>query len=156
MHTHTFVKDTNLILGCAPPVRKQRLMEDNVNDTGALGPSGRFARMEAALDRIESKLDLKADVSLVAALEARMVLFETKLTGLLTGTNLSPRSEAFIARFEKLEKVVDKMEDDEEIRKGILESAKKTADEKYDRLMWIVGLVTIINLLVNIFPTEWI
>lgn len=47
-------------------------------DTGALGPSGRFARIEAALDRIELKLDVKADVVTTAALEGRLAALELR------------------------------------------------------------------------------
>lgn len=47
-------------------------------DTGALGPSGRFARIEAALDRIELKLDVKADVTTTAALEGRLAALELR------------------------------------------------------------------------------
>lgn len=122
-------------------------------DTGALGASGRFARMEAALDRIELKLDLKADVTLVQALELRLASTEALITGLHTGTVSSPRAEALIARFENLEKVVDKMEDQDEVAAGVLKAAKESADKKYDRLMWIVGIVTLANLLINIVPS---
>ena len=45
-------------------------------DSGALSPAGRFARMEAALERIESKLDSKADHRLLMDLEVRIGVLE--------------------------------------------------------------------------------
>lgn len=44
--------------------------------SGALSPSGRFARMEAALERIENKLDQKAEITEVAAIATRVFVLE--------------------------------------------------------------------------------
>jgi len=123
-------------------------------DTGSLGPSGRFARMEAALERIELKLDLKADLSRVTELEARHVSLDNKLSGLIDGTIQPPRSAEYLRRFEKMEATVDRLEDDESNRQAVLEAAKRTADEKYTRLAWVVGIVTILNLVANFAPVH--
>lgn len=123
-------------------------------DTGSLGPSGRFARMEAALERIELKLDLKADLSRVTELEQRHVTLDNKLSGLIDGTIQPPRATEYVRRFEKMAESVDRLEDDESNRQAVLESAKRTADEKYIRLAWVVGLTTIANFVVNFIPIQ--
>ncbi len=73
-------------------------------DTGALGASGRFARMEAALDRIELKLDLKADASRVVELESKLTSLDHDLDSVLNGTRVSPRISMAIERLTELEK----------------------------------------------------
>lgn len=123
-------------------------------DTGSLGPSGRFARMEAALERIELKLDLKADLSRVTELESRHVALDHKLSGLIDGTIQPLRSAEYLRRFEQMESAVDKLEDDESNRQAVLEAAKRTADEKYTRLAWVVGIATIGNLIANFVPIQ--
>lgn len=121
-------------------------------DTGSLGPSGRFARMEAALERIELKLDLKADLSRVTELEARHVALDNKLSGLLDGTIQPPRSAEYLRRFERMEETVDRMDDAESNRQAVIDAAKRSSDEKYSRLAWVVGIATILNLLANFIP----
>lgn len=49
-------------------------------DSGAISPSGRFARMEASLERIETKLDAKADNLLVIDIDKRVTVLETVAT----------------------------------------------------------------------------
>jgi len=56
-------------------------MTDSVHDTadtGALSSQGRFKRMEEALERIETKLDAKADSIIVVQLEARVLKLEQR------------------------------------------------------------------------------
>jgi hypothetical protein len=57
---------------------------DPTEESGSISPAGRFARMEAALERIEHKLDLKADQAAVDALEARVLVIENVGTLKLT------------------------------------------------------------------------
>jgi hypothetical protein len=45
-------------------------------EAGGLSPGGRFARMEGALDRIEAKLDAKADQTTVHDMGVRVALLE--------------------------------------------------------------------------------
>lgn len=123
--------------------------DSTANDTGALGASGRFARMEAALDRIELKLDLKADVALVQALELRLAQSEQRIADMYSGAAMSPRGVELLNRFENLERTVDSLEDESKTREAIVRTAREDSDRKYDRLMWVVGIVTLANMLVN-------
>jgi len=52
-------------------------MSEDETNTGALSAAGRFARMEAALDRIETKLDNKADESEMMIIAGRLIALET-------------------------------------------------------------------------------
>lgn len=47
------------------------------DSSGAISPSGRFARMEASLLRIEDKLDTKADAVRLSVVEGRVAALET-------------------------------------------------------------------------------
>jgi len=47
------------------------------DESGGISPSGRFARMEASLERIEQKLDAKADHVDLQGLSIRMADLET-------------------------------------------------------------------------------
>lgn len=51
-------------------------IHDDEVGSGSLSPSGRFARMEAALERIENKLDQKADIARVQLAEGRLLELE--------------------------------------------------------------------------------
>lgn len=117
-------------------------------DTGALGASGRFARMEAALDRIELKLDLKADVARVSELEGRHVALERMVSDMATGRTVSPLSALYLDRFKKMEETIDKMADEDSNRAAVLTAAKAKADDRYSRLMVAVGVGTLVNLLI--------
>lgn len=48
------------------------------DEQGTLSPAGRFARMEAALIRIEDKLDTKADENDLHVLVNRLVVLESE------------------------------------------------------------------------------
>ena len=108
--------------------------------------------MEAALERIELKLDLKADLVRVTELENRHSALDQRLRGVLDGTIQLAHLAEYVRRFEKLEVVVDRLEDEESNRQAVIESAKRVADEKYSRLAWVVAAVTIINMVVNFIP----
>lgn len=121
-------------------------------DTGALGPSGRFARMEAALDRIELKLDLKADTSRVVELEVKQQALEQLIADMASGKHISPLSAMYLERFNQMEKSIEKMETEDSNRAAVLLAAKEVADSRYIRLSWVVGGATIFNILVNLIP----
>ena len=56
------------------------------DESGAISPSGRFARMEAALIRIEDKLDGKAEQVALEAVSARVTMIEQSGTPQLQRT----------------------------------------------------------------------
>lgn len=115
-------------------------------DTGALGASGRFARMEAALDRIELKLDLKADVARVSELETRHVALEKLFNDMATGKVVSPLSALYLERFNQMERTIERMEGEDSNRAAVLASAKAKADDRYSRLTVAVGGATLVNM----------
>lgn len=119
-------------------------------DTGALGASGRFARMEAALDRIELKLDLKADQTALAGLEAKHNALETLISDMSTGKIVTPLSAMYLEQFNSLKKSVEAMEDEDRGRAAVLAAAKGSSDQRFNRLAWAVGIMSVISMLVSV------
>jgi hypothetical protein len=115
-----------------------------VND-GSISPSGRFARMEASLDRIELKLDLKADNSKVLELEAKHNALEDQLRRMVTGETTSPMGQLYLKRFTDMEQSIEHIESREVARQAVVESTKVNADSRYSTLLWVVGISVILN-----------
>jgi hypothetical protein len=108
-------------------------MSTHEDDSGAISPSGRFARMEASLNRIEEKLDLKADQAALEALETRVALIET------VGT---PRVQEAVSSFKRLEQHVNDLEtgrvqtpQTQEVMKSFQKALSDIADLKRDALV---------------------
>lgn len=116
-------------------------------DTGALGPSGRFARMEAALERIELKLDLKADTTRVVELEAKHNALAESLRRMASGESTTPLSQLYLQRFTEMEKSIEILEQKDSNREAVLATAKSSADSRFALLAWAVGLGTLFNIL---------
>lgn len=116
-----------------------------MEDTGSISPSGRFARMEAALDRIESKLDLKADLVRLEALETKQKLFEDHVNDLISGRTMSAQSQEYLRRFTGMEEAIDKLNSEWSNRVAVAQAVEKAGDARYRSLMWLVGLATLFN-----------
>jgi hypothetical protein len=125
----------------------------NGEDTGALGPSGRFARMEAALDRIELKLDLKADNTRVMELEAKHNALEDQIRRMVNGETTSPIGQMYLQRFTDMEASIEAIEVRESNRQAILDATKQSADSRYSTLLWIVGISIVVNAIITISAT---
>lgn len=67
------------------------------DESGSISPSGRFARMEASLERIESKLDAKADHIEVQEIDRRVTTLET--TDITRTAVVTAQREAADARY---------------------------------------------------------
>ena len=102
------------------------------------------------MDRIEMKLDLKADVSLVNEVASRQAAFEQRMDDVMTGKVVSPLSAMYMQRFTDMEKAVEKMEMEDVQRVAVVEAAKSKADGRYSQLLWIVSLMTIANIAVTL------
>jgi hypothetical protein len=72
-----------------------------MNEDGGISPGGRFQRMEDSLERIESKLDHKADRDDVQRLELRIVSLESGTT---------PLGMLLIKQFEKLQRDMERID----------------------------------------------
>jgi hypothetical protein len=114
-------------------------------DTGALGPSGRFARMEAALDRIELKLDLKADMTRVVELEARHAALELSISRMVSGETTSPLGQLYLQRFNEMESSIEDLKTKDQNREAVALAVKSDADRRYGTLLWIVGVASLFN-----------
>ena len=66
-------------------------------DTGALPASGRFERMERALERIETKLDAKADAEHVQQLEIRVAAHGREIDSIQHTVNTEARQAFALA-----------------------------------------------------------
>jgi Pyruvate/2-oxoacid:ferredoxin oxidoreductase gamma subunit len=77
-------------------------MTDDVpnGDSGAISPSGRFARMEASLERIETKLDAKADNVEMQDLDKRLTTLE--ITDLTRTATMVAQKEAADSRYRSM------------------------------------------------------
>jgi outer membrane protein TolC len=67
------------------------------DESGTISPSGRFGRMEASLERIESKLDSKADHVDVQEIEHRLSTLE--VTDITRTAVVNAQREAADARY---------------------------------------------------------
>lgn len=92
------------------------------DDSGSITPSGRFARMESSLQRIEDKLDTKAEHAEIKLLEQRVTSLER------IDSNRVAAAEALLT--EKLTTAA---------------AVKEVADMRYRTLGWVVGTVTVLN-----------
>lgn len=92
------------------------------DDSGGITPSGRFARMESSLQRIEDKLDSKAEAAEIKVLEQRVTSLER------IDSNRVAAAEALLA--EKLTTAA---------------AVKEVADMRYRTLGWVVGIVSTLN-----------
>ena len=101
--------------------------------------------MEAALDRIESKLDLKADLVRVSALEAELASFKSNINDLVSGRTMSAQSQEYLKRFVSMEEAIDTLNNEWSNRKAVAEAVERAGDARYRSLMWLVGLATVFN-----------
>ncbi len=106
--------------------------------------------MEAALDRIELKLDLKADSTRVAALEAKHNALERQFSDMASGKTTTPLGTMYLERFSNMEKSVERLEDNESNRAAVLLAAKDKADAQATRLAMFVGLAVFGNVVFTI------
>lgn len=125
-------------------------MSPDTQDDGTILPSGRFARMEAALDRIERKLDLKADTARVEALESVVDALEKHLTDFTTGRVITPTGAEYLRRFNEMEKGLEVLEQSDSNRTAVAQAIKATADSRYRGLLWVVGIATVFNILFSL------
>ena len=146
---------------------------NDLNEDGTITPSGRFARMEAALNRIEDKLDSKAETARVEALEVTVDNLEARMNDYATGRITTPNTQEYLRRFQAMEQAltdlqrhgspeaqeavtavarlgsrIEALELSESNRGAIASALKETADVRYRTLMWVVGLVSILNVIV--------
>jgi hypothetical protein len=119
-------------------------------DDGTISPSGRFARMEAALDRIEHKLDLKADTARVEALEIVVDGLQKNFNDALSGRTISPQAQDYIRRFAEMERSIDQLEQSDSNKVAVAQAIKDTADVRYRSLLWVVGIVSLLNMAIAI------
>lgn len=119
-------------------------------DTGALGPSGRFARMEASLERIESKLDLKADVVQVVELKASHEALKQHVNDMVSGNVRTALSEVYMAQFTDMKATLDVLEEESKKREAVAMAVKERADARFKVMSWVVGGATTLNVLVAI------
>lgn len=124
--------------------------------SGAISPSGRFARMEDLLEKILGKLDRKADETRVTELEARHTTLEHLLNDLLSGRLMTPPSaqtqesvRTNIHRLETIESEIDDLQKKDSNRVAVAEAIKSTADNRYRQLLWLVGITTVASLVIS-------
>lgn len=117
------------------------MSEETVSD-GAISPAGRFMRMEAALERIEQKLDAKADL-------VRLEALERHITDLETGRVVSPTTQVLMGQFQTALQDIDNLKRDQDIKDASLaaekEAIKTIADTRYSSLKTLVAVATVIN-----------
>lgn len=117
------------------------MSEETVSD-GAISPAGRFMRMEAALERIEQKLDAKADL-------VRLEALERHITDLETGRVVSPTTQVLMGQFQQALQDIDNLKRDQDIKEASLaaekEAIKTIADTRYGSLKTLVAVATVIN-----------
>ncbi len=98
--------------------------------------------MEAALDRIESKLDAKADL-------VRLEALERHITDLETGRVMSPASQQLMQQFQQALIDVQDLKRNAEVRAAALaaekDAIKTIADARYAGMRTMVSIATIIN-----------
>ena len=148
---------------------------ENHDDSGTISPAGRFARMEASLDRIEAKLDSKADVADVVALTARVGVLEAvgspeaqealktvkavqeHLNDLEQGRSQSPQTQLLLSQFNQMGRDIADLKRDKEINVAVAEAERKAikevADARYNSLRTMVAVVSVIQMLVVVVVT---
>jgi uncharacterized protein YdcH (DUF465 family) len=119
-------------------------------DTGAISPSGRFARMEAALERIELKLDLKADSSRVAELEAKHNALEESIRRMVSGETTSPMGQLYLTKFTDMEKSIESLELKDLTREAVLQSAKAQVDSRFRWLASGLAFISSLSIVISI------
>ena len=115
------------------------------HDDGTITPTGRFARIEDTLNRIESKLDLKADESRVKALETRHEMLSKFVDDVMGGRIVSPMSADYLKRFTDLENHVEALQLADSNKEAVARAVLNTANTRYRLLMWAVGIATVLN-----------
>lgn len=103
------------------------------DDAGALSSQGRFQRMEEILNRIETKLDTKADVVRLQALEDHVRELEA-------GRIVSPLSQMYLGKFADMEKAVELLEEREAARAAV---AKARDESNNSRTRWIAAAASV-------------
>jgi uncharacterized protein YdcH (DUF465 family) len=119
-------------------------------DTGAISPSGRFARMEAALDRIELKLDLKADTSRVVELEAKHNALEDSIRRMVSGETTSPMGQLYLQKFVDMEKSIEELEAKDLTREAVLQAAKAQVDARFRWMASGLAFISSLSIVISI------
>ena len=119
-------------------------------DTGALPASGRFARMEDALARIEGKLDQKVDVKDFARLEGRMSALETTIADAMSGKTTTALSQLYLQQFESMKKSIETLEDKDITREALLVAAKDRVDNRFRVLAAALGVLTAVSTVISV------
>lgn len=139
-------------------------MSDDM-ETGAISPAGRFARMEASLERIEAKLDAKADLAVHQALALRVEAIEatgspdarealaiakkveSHLQDMETGRSMSPQGMEYLKRFTEMESTIEDLKRRDAIRDAQQETrssaVREISDARYNSLRTVVAIVAI-------------
>lgn len=148
--------------------RRLSATEGNMDpiDTGALPASGRFERMERALNRIEDKLDSLPTGEAFRSLEHRVAMIESGATPFQTGyirtvDRLSNRVDDFEAHgssqaraaealAREVHQRVDALEREADRRLGATQDRVDSTKGRYDRMMMGLALVAGANASFNI------
>lgn len=120
-------------------------------DTGALGPSGRFARMEGALERIESKLDQKVDVKDFARLEGRLGALEVSIADAMSGKTTTALGALYMQQFTDMKASIEKLEQDARDRAVLEEAAKGRVDSRFRWTAAAFGALSGLSVLISIY-----
>jgi hypothetical protein len=111
-------------------------------DGGSISPAGRFQRMEDALDRIETKLDAKADLLRLESLERHVADMES-------GRVMSPINQQLLLQFNKSLSDISDLKRWQDVQTAQVaaekEQVKTIADARYNSLRTLVGIVSVIN-----------
>lgn len=119
-------------------------------DTGALPASGRFVRMEAALERIEAKLDLKADLARVASVEARQTALEQLLTDMMTGKTTSALGQLYLNKFTDMEKTIELLEEKDRTREVLAAAGKDRVDSRFRWMAAGFGAMSALSVVISV------
>lgn len=111
-------------------------------DGGSISPAGRFQRMEDALERIENKLDAKADL-------VRLEALERHISDLETGRVMSPSNQQLMASFQNSLKDIAQLKSDQAVREASAVAEKNAireiADARFAYIRTLVSIATIVN-----------
>jgi uncharacterized membrane protein YcjF (UPF0283 family) len=114
--------------------------DEDHGSTGGLSAAGRFARMEAALERIEHKLDGKADTILVGRLDERL--------GILEDHGSREARDALTLASSNQQRIIE-LEKGDLTSKVSRDAQTKIADARYRSLLIAVAVVTIAGVVFN-------